>query len=134
MEVMLSIGLLAVAALSLLSVFIGGLKLMQRSNEMATANDVAKSTLEAIKKDVRINGMSVIPTGVYTFDSRLGDPADSSGLAPFPPAPYPETLVDDQLYQVVVEGQDEGTRLKRVRVQIYWNDNPPLKLETLLHP
>ena len=134
MEVMLSIGLLSVAALSLLTVFISGLKLMQRSNDMAAANDLAQSTLEAIKRDFRTNGMTALPAGAYLYDGRVPDPIEVSGPNDFPPTPYPGLTVNDQDYQIVVEGRDEGSRLRRVSVSVYWADNPPLRLETILHP
>ena len=89
MEVMVSIGMLAVAALSILTVFIGGLKLMQRSNEMAAANDVAKSVLEAVKRDTDIHGLTAVPPGITKFDGRLPDAKDIAGPVPFPPDPYP---------------------------------------------
>jgi Tfp pilus assembly protein PilW len=134
MEVMVSIGMLSVAALSILSVFVGGLKLMQRSNEMAAANDVAKSTLEAIKRDFQKDGFAALPTADYTFDGRVPDAVDSTGPNTFPPAPYPALKIGQTNYEVVVQGNPEGTRLRRVRVLVYWNDNQPVELETLLHP
>lgn len=134
LEVMVAIGLLAVATLSLLTVFVGGLRMMQRSNEMAAANGVAKSTLEAIDRDFRAFGLASLDAGVYIYDGRTPDPTTATGTNTFPPAPYPSVVVGDQRYFVVVEGRPEGTRLRRVRVSVYWNDNHPLKLETLLHP
>lgn len=134
MEVMVSIGLLAMAALSILSVFIGGMKLMQRSNDMAAASNVAKSTLEAIKRDFRSAEFAALPAGPYTFDGRIPDPVDTTTPAPFPPGPYPEVEIDGINYQVVVEGIDEGTRLRRVKVSVYWTAQQPLVLETILHP
>ena len=134
MEVMVSIGMLAVAALSLLTVFIGGLKLMQRSNETAAANDVAKSVLEAVKRDTDFHGLAVVPAGAASFDGRVPDPKDITGPAPFPPDPYPATTVNDTDYTVLVESSDDGSRVKRVKVSVFWNDNPPLILETLIHP
>jgi len=134
MEVMIAIGLLAVAALSLLTVFIGGLRLMQRSNETAAATDVAKATLEAIKRDFRLHGLAAIGSGTYTFDGRIPDEADTSGPSVFPPAPYPSRTIGGQEYILVVEGREEGTRLRRIKVSVYWNENQPLVLETIIHP
>ena len=134
LEVMISLGILAVAILALLSVFVGGLSLMQRSNELAAANNVAKSTLEAIKRDIQASGFSFVPSDSYTYDGRVPDSALNRGTSVFPPAPYPSTTVDGEKYTVMVEGATEGTRLKRLGVSIFWSDNPPLKLETVLHP
>lgn len=134
MEVMVSIGMLAVAALSLLTVFIGGLKLMQRSNEMAAANDVAKSVLEAVKRDTDIHGLTAVPPGITKFDGRLPDAKDIAGPVPFPPDPYPATTVNETDYTIMVESSDDGSRVKRVKVSVFWNNNPPLSLETLIHP
>lgn len=133
-EVMVSTGMLAVAALSLLTVFIGGLRLMQRSNEMAAANDVAKSVLEAVKRDVGAHGMSAVPSGALTYDGRIPDSEDLTTPEPFPPDPYPAITVNDTDYRIVVSSANEGTRVKRVKVMVYWDDNTPLILETLIHP
>lgn len=134
METIVSIGLLATATLALLTVITGGLKLMQRSNEMAAANDIAKSVLERVKRDTRLHTIDVIPPGDYTFDGRNPDERDTSGAAPFPPEPYPGVKVGERFYTVVVEGREEGTRVRRVKVSVYWDDDSPLVLETLLHP
>jgi type II secretory pathway pseudopilin PulG len=134
LEAIVAIGLLALATLSLLTVIVGGMKLMARSNEMAAANDVAKSTLEAIKRDFKLHEMDALPPGVYTFDGRISDPADSTGPNTFPPAPYPSVTVSGIQYNLVVEGLNEGTRIRRVKVSVYWDDDTPLVLETLLHP
>lgn len=139
LEAIIAIGLLALATLSLLTVIVGGMKLMQRSNEMAAANDVAKSTLEAIKRNYRLNNNAALPAGVYLFDGRLNQESlkaiDEDDLeADFPPQPYPFAVVGGRQYYLVVEGNDEGSRLKRVKVSVYWDDDTPLVLETYLHP
>ena len=131
---MLSIGLVAVAALSLLTVFVSGAKLMQRSNEMAAANDVARSVLEAVKRDYAVNGVAALPAGAYVFDGKV-DPADNTGPNIFPPAPYPTIRVNDTDFTIKVEGAPEGTRNRRVKVSVYWDTaEQPLRLETILHP
>jgi type II secretory pathway pseudopilin PulG len=136
LEAIIAIGLLALATLSLLTVIVGGMKLMQRSNEMAAANDVAKSTLEAVKRDFRLHKMDSLPPAVYKFDGRVPDDAVDMGptLNTFPPAPYPDITVGGRQYFVVVEGLNEGTRVRRVKVSVYWDDDTPVVLETLLHP
>jgi type II secretory pathway pseudopilin PulG len=136
MEVMVSIGMLGLAALSLLTVFVGGLQLMQRSNEMAAANDIAKSTLEAIKRDFRLHQFAALPSGDYVYESRgdTPDAADTNEHNTFPPAPYPQTTINGETYNLVVEGRDEGSRLKFVKVTVYWGESQNLSLETLIHP
>ena len=138
MEALVAVGLLAVAALALLTVFIGGLKMMQRSNEMAAANDVARSVLEAIKRDYALYDDPLFPVGAYKFDGRVPDDKfDDDPLVdppPFPPDPYPAVKVNGTEYKVVVSGNEEASRLKRVKVEVYWNDNRPISLETLIHP
>ena len=134
LESIIAIGLLALATLSLLTVIVGGMKLMQRSNEMAAANDVAKSVLEAVKRDFRVEGMDALPPAAYTFDGRIPDDADDTGPNTFPPSPYPSIIVGGRQYSVVVEGQNEGPRVRRVKVSVYWDDDTPVVLETLLHP
>lgn len=138
MEALVAVGLLAVAALALLTVFIGGLKMMQRSNEMAAANDVARSVIEAIKRDYALYDDPLFPPGAYSFDGRNPDDRfDEDPLVdppPYPPDPYPAVKVNGTEYKIVVSGHDEASRLKRVKVEVYWNDNRPISLETLIHP
>lgn len=139
MEALVAVGLLAVAALALLTVFIGGLKMMQRSNEMAAANDVARSVLEAVKRDYKGHSDALFPPGEYKFDGRVPDIVfddDPDELPPpFPPEPYPSTTINDIDYTVVVSGKPESARLHRVRVEVYWGiSSQPVVLETLIHP
>lgn len=139
LEALVAMGLLAVAALALLTVFIGGLKMMQRSNEMAAANDVARTVLEAIKRDYALHSDLLFPSGEYKFDGRLPDPPLDDDLIdpppPFPPQPYPSSKINGIDYAVVVSGKPEAPRLSRVRVEVYWgNESQPIILETLIHP
>ncbi|MFA5504750.1 MAG: type II secretion system protein [Vulcanimicrobiota bacterium] len=136
LETIIAIGLLAMATLSLLTIIVSGMKMMQRSNEVAAASDVARSTLEAIKRDFKAHGMSALPPDEFTFDGRDPEPdeVDLSGPVAFPPQPYPRVTVGGQTYFVGIEGRSEGTRVKRVKVNIFWDDDTPLVLEALLHP
>lgn len=135
----MAVGLLAVAALALLTVFIGGLKMMQRSNEMAAANDVARAVLEAVKRDYHIHSDALFPSGEYKFDGRVPDDVfdDDPDVAPpaFPPQPYPSTVINNITYTALVSGRPESSRLHRVRVEVYWGvSSQPIVLETLIHP
>lgn len=129
-ELVLAFGIVAVAILSLVAVFISGVQASARARDVTTATEVAHQILEAIKVQVRNNGQLSLPAGSYIFDGRVPDaPAGA-----FPPAPYPVATLNNQRFFVVVSGADLGPTLKRVAVDVYWGETSKLSMETHLHP
>ncbi|MBI3924632.1 MAG: hypothetical protein HY319_03755 [Armatimonadetes bacterium] len=123
MEILIAIGIVAIAILALVAVFISGTKLVAQSQEVATGTQVARAELERI----RDSGYDRVPDTDLTFDGRIPD-ATVSG---FPPLPYPSS---PEGYQVVVTVSQRGYYLKSVTVEAHWGSDQRVVLQTYLHP
>lgn len=122
-EVVIALGLLTVAALALMSVFGGGLRLSGQVKHSLTATQLAKSELESLQ-----SGRVRIPA-----------PAHFAGEAPvdeFPPAPYPVTTVNDVEYRTTVttEPVPDAPGVINVIVKVQWNEDPGVVLQSYFHP
>lgn len=129
-ELVLAVGLVAVALLSLMSVFLSGVEMAGRSRDVNLATELARQTLEQLRFNVRKAGLDCIPAGTYSYDGRL--PTPSTGAAPlqFPPAPYPGSGP----FKVIVTGEELNPgRLKAVAVEVVWGASGRVRLETHLH-
>ena len=125
-EVLLAVGLVAVALLGLASVFIHGLQLGSGSHEVTAATEVAREVLER----VRAAGYPA-----------LGAPASYDGAIPtaqngqgFPPYPYPFKEVGGRVYTVFVRTETRGLNLTGVEVRVSWGPRSSVSLEALVHP
>ncbi|MEW6282797.1 MAG: hypothetical protein AB1758_29570, partial [Candidatus Eremiobacterota bacterium] len=122
-EIMVAVAVTAFALLTMIGVFIGGLRLVRQSQSVTVATEGAREVLEAIKDQ----GYSALPTGDAVFDSRQGD-APVNG---FPPAPYPDVAAPDgRKYPTRVAVQDIQPGLKSVTVQVFWDPTRPATVET----
>ncbi|MEW6279274.1 MAG: type II secretion system protein [Candidatus Eremiobacterota bacterium] len=133
-ELVLAFGVVAVAILSLVAVFLSGVRLTARSRELSSGTEVAHQVMEQVKLNVRQGGFGYLPPGSYNFDGKNPDP--QVGVPPllFPPAPYPTTTVNNRDYTVLVSGQELSPTLKELRVEVHWGDQSRVVLETHLHP
>lgn len=129
----LSFGLLAVAILALVAMFISGVKLSAQSRNITVATEIGRGVLEEIRAQIKVQGFSYLPTGDYSYDGRVPDA--QAGPPYFPPAPYPGSKLNNQEYQVVVTGKEPSVdRLKQVRVDVYWTATSHISLETRFTP
>jgi type II secretory pathway pseudopilin PulG len=135
-ELVIAFGIVAVAILSLVGVFVAGLKLSSRSRELAVAVEIGHQVMESIKQNTRTVGFGYVPAGAYTFDGRATTPTPQVGAAPslFPPAPYPRSLVNAHEYRVVVSGQALSATLKQVRTEVFYGTSGRVSFVTLLRP
>ena len=118
---MLALGILAVALLGLMSVFVSGLRLQSQAEEITAATQVGREFLERLKA----SGPTVPGAGLY--DGWQPDARHSSG---FPPDPYPSTTVDGRDFRLTVEVADRSAGLKAVTVEVWWNRSEKVTLET----
>ncbi len=127
-EVVLAVGILAVAVLSLVLVFTKGMTFLLQSNQVAGATDVGREFLEV----VRSNGYAFVSPG--TYDGRI--PTAQNGGTGFPPAPYPVGARSDQNYTLVVQADTAGMppNTIAVKVDVYWNARGKVSLQTYLRP
>ena len=124
-EIILAIGVLAVAILGLATVFISGLKLVEASANLTSATNVGREFLETVKE----HGYSGTRAG--TFDGRTPTPPDArSG---FPPAPYPKTTVDQHEYTLVVRCRDYSPTIRTIEVDVYWDRDSKTSFSTMVH-
>lgn len=123
-EILMAMGILAVAILGLIAAFIAGTHLVANSQEVATATQLTRSELERI----RDLGYNLIPDADVTFDGRNPDPA----LSGFPPLPYPGPPNSD--YRMVVKVEQRGYYLKSVAVETHWGLGHKVVLQAYIHP
>lgn len=125
-EVMLALAILMVALLALATLFGASLRLQEGSDTVVQASEVGRDLMEAIKE----NGHAGAPAGTAVFDGRTNDPPDAGG---FPPAPYPTAVVDGRSYPVRVTVAPQGSQLKSVEVEVFW-EGGRLTFQSYLHP
>jgi hypothetical protein len=115
----MAVGLLAIATLSLIAVFIGGLQLMSRSEERTAASNLGSAVLESISD---IGGFHAVPNSDSLFDGARSDPAINN----FPPSPYPAA----EGFTIAVETRVVTARTRAVQVTVSW-DEGRVKLEKI---
>jgi uncharacterized protein (TIGR02598 family) len=129
-EVLLAIGLVAVAALTMISMFLYGLEASAKSSDIAAATAVGQQIVERVRRMHKLQGFGATPTGSFVFDGRVPQPA----VANFPPSPYPEATLNKRRYPVVVTGTQPSGFLKTMRVEVYYEPGKKITLETHIHP
>lgn len=130
LETLIAMGLLSVALLSLLLVFTQGMRWLRQSSQVTGATDVAREFLER----VRANGYDQVTPG--TYDGRLAVPTAPDPTTGFPPGPYPQGVRNNERYTLVVRADSSGLppNTVAVKVDVYWNDQAKISLETYLRP
>lgn len=131
LEVMLALGVVAVAMLALAAVFISGLDLIARSKEIAVATELGREVVEQTKLNVRQLGFDFIPPGDYVYNGKNGDPA--LGTPQFPPLPYPSIVTAESEFFIVVSGTQTSADLRRMVVEVHWGERSKIVLETAFH-
>lgn len=112
----------AVAILTLLAVLIGGLRLLEKSEETTEATSVAREQMERIKA-----GSYPHALGNEVFDGRVPD----ATVEEFPPAPYPKRQGKFTYYTRVAVRPLDAVRFDVV-VQVYWNQKSSLEMECVV--
>lgn len=118
---MMAVGLLAIAALSMIAVFMGGLNLMAKSEQRTQASNLGTEVLESIADQ---GGFHSLPETDIVFNGRNNDPEVDG----FPPPPYPGN--DD--YSVTVESRVLTDRTRAVQVTVGWTEGQ-IKLEKVFN-
>jgi type II secretory pathway pseudopilin PulG len=125
MEVILGIGLMGVALLSLVALLSSGLRLKTRLTQVTVATELARTTLERTKS----LGFAALPISGSFFDGSVYTPQTGSG---FPPSPYPAQVIDSRQYVVNVWVNEVvgRARLKNIIVQVSWAERSKVVLST----
>lgn len=123
MEVMIAVALVAFGMLTMIGVYISGLNLMARGEDIIAATNVGRNFLDTVKA----TGFASLPAGTAVFDGRVPDPAGPGG---FPPAPYPVSGKN----KLVIRCEEIDARLKSVTVSVYYDDQSKVDLQTYLRP
>lgn len=121
-ELILALGLAALATLTLVAVLLGGLRLMGRSSDVNDATSVARELMENIR-----SGNYAHPLANETFDGRANDPANGG----FPPAPYPGRDLH-QRYFCRVTTRLLDTRRCLVQVEVTGSSGGRVQLESIV--
>ncbi len=123
-EIILAIGLLSVAVLGLLGVFVSQMALSGKSSQMSTADRLGHSLLEKSRR----RGYNEISAG--SFSGSLPDPVSASG---FPPWPYPKQTVNNRAFVLNVTAALVQPGLMGIQVDVHW-DGGKTSLKTYVHP
>ncbi len=111
-EVLVSLGLVALALLSLMGVFTSIFRHTQQTSEATAAMHIARECLERCA----VLGANAIPDGTVVFDGHHPDPV----VGEFPPSPYPVHKVDGQEFTLVVRAEPGPEDFKAVTVRVKW--------------
>lgn len=125
-EVIISVGLLTVALLAVIGLFISAIKFQSQSQERGKATELGKQLMERIR-----SAPNVVPAGpaVWTggeFAFTMFDPGPPS----FPPGPYP--YKDGCSFDVYLDTTSRPG-MKLVKVVVRWDEGKNLELQTLIH-
>jgi type II secretory pathway pseudopilin PulG len=118
---MVALGVVSVALLAVIGVLIKSTGALQADRKVAQASSISRQVLEA----VRAGGIE-IPDGTVTFDGRVGQPQVDG----FPPAPYPQVHNEEGDFFVVVQVEPKPPALKSVTVDVYWNVDKKVTLQS----
>lgn len=126
LEVLIAFALVAIAFIGLASMFVAGMQLQERSQEVSVASEVGRAFLEQCRE----MNFYEIPGTTQHFDGNI----PTALLNDFPPAPYPTTTVGNQTCRLVVDVTPAAARLRTVTVQVQYGNTGHITLETQLHP
>lgn len=107
-EVLMAAGLLATVLILLVGVFLGGLRLMQRSEVHTGATSIAREVLEVIEDKGGFGALPDTDIGIgqgVVFNGANPDPA----IDGFPPLPYPKAERDGREFLIRVETRNLGS-------------------------
>jgi hypothetical protein len=123
-EVLLSLGLLAGALITLVSVLLTGLRLSQFRQQSTLASDLCRQVVE------RSKSLGQLPASALTFDGHIPTPVING----FPPASYPSQMVDGRLYtlQVEIAPLAGHPQVRQLRVRVRWGHHKN-EVETYLY-
>jgi len=122
-EIMLAVGIVAVAMLALIGVFTSGLRLLAQSRDSQTATQLARQVLE----QVRVSGN--VPHNALTFDGSVPTPR----VAGFPPPPYPTATVANLPFTLFVTTQPIRSDFVAVRVEVRWQQQHRIMTESCFY-
>lgn len=126
LEIMLAVGLLSFAVLTMIGLYASSFKLLANGRDLTAATDVARAELTALQ-EVRFSDLPDTPT---TYDGRV------AGAVPqdFPPAPWPTTSVNKREFKVLVAVRPVGANCKELTVRVFWGPSGSVTLQTLAAP
>lgn len=125
-EVLFALAILAIAIISLVTLFMSGLRLMTRSSDLQRSNELARRQVEAILE------MPALPPGTVSYDGRTNQAPDAA--TGFPPAPYPSMQVDGKSYAVLCALRPVNANLRSLEVRVFYGPEQSVWVERYLGP
>jgi type II secretory pathway pseudopilin PulG len=125
-ELVVAMGIVSVALLAIMGVLIQSTGALNSDRKISTASQLARQVMEA----VRAGGHLTIPEGTVTFDGR----ADHPKVNDFPPDPYPGVKVDEGEFHISVTAERKPPNLKSVTVEVYWDVDKKVALQSYFLP
>lgn len=124
LEIILAVGLLSFAVLTMIGVYASGFKLLANGRDLTAATDVARAQLTALQ-EMRF---SELPAGTYDGRAAGAVPTD------FPPAPWPKMSTNGREFAILVGVKARSADLKELTVRVYWGPSGAVTLQTLVTP
>lgn len=124
LELIIAIGVLSFALLTMMGVYLSGIRLSTRGEQITVATEVARRLMERVDEA----GYAYIPEANVTYDGRLGHPRDAA--TGFPPPPYPS----EENYRLVVLTEKFDDHVKAVTTAVYYDDTSHVLLQTYFRP
>jgi hypothetical protein len=124
-EVILSVGLLAIALLAVIGLFTGAIRLQSQSQERGEATNLARRLMERIRSEP-----NVVPAAPATWiGGEMAFTPFDLGPPSFPPAPYPF----ERGYSLDVFLENSARPgMKLVRVVVRWDGGRKLAFQSLI--
>lgn len=125
-EVLLAVGLLATAVLTVMALFSVGIKLSSQNRDSITATQLGSSLLEKL-----VSGTVPLPTAAGVFDGAV----PQAPVAGFPPAPYPKQSIDNTEYSFWVSSEPASgvANVSLVVVEVRWHGDKKIRLQALYY-
>ncbi len=116
---MIALTLAAMAILTMIGIFIGGLRLLATGKERAVATGLGRELMEQI----RIIPYAELIDGTYRgqVDPPIGN---------LPPPPYPQITVDNMEYIYTVTVATLRPGLKSITLEVQWRNDSEVILQT----
>lgn len=125
-EVLFALAIVAIAIISLVTLFLSGLRLLTRSADLQRCSELARRQVEAVLE------MPALPPGTVSYDGRLNQAPDAA--TGFPPPPYPAVAVDDKSYPVLCALRPVTGDVRVLEVRVFYGPEQSVWVERYLRP
>lgn len=126
-EVLLALGLISIALLTVIGLFTSSFRLLNRTSDFTIATEIARDVIERSK----LLGKDAPPPIDTTYDGTIPTDPEDSG---FPPKPYPSVEREGIVFFITVEvaPAPDTLQAKVLTVWVRWNTDREITLQTYI--